>query len=94
MFSIMKGTKFGDVLSVWEVWPDASRQNPGRALIEVISSERVMLILQRGKRSVVGPPHEMERVQGVMTEINEKRGLPPLQMKIQGKSVDPQKNNS
>jgi len=37
MFTVMYGTAFGDVITAWEVWPDASRETKGRILIEELA---------------------------------------------------------
>lgn len=76
MFSPMYGTAFGDLMAAWEVWPGASREAGPRQIIESLSANESLILMKQGNRTIVGPPHEVDRVHRIMEEINTREGLP------------------
>lgn len=82
IFHLMKGTKFTGpdeaLLSCLEVWPGAARADPAKTLIESLSEDRLILILERENRRFMGPPQEMLRVRAVIEEIKRRVPIPLL----------------
>ncbi len=78
VLSMMYGTAFGDLVAVYVV-PGVELSGQAQDLIDQLASKEVIIVVEKDRRSIIGPPHEQDRIKRIMDErrawVNRKRDL-------------------